>query len=427
MIEAGLYVAAGFLAALLLVMIVAPAVWRRAVFLTRKRIESSVPLTVAELQADKDRLRAEHAVEHNRLESSLEQQRAANTQQAAELSDLGETLKVRDETIATLNAQVDGLNASIGDLQEAVGTSEAALASARLEMETTNVTLSARAAELETIKHLRSDAERQLAAARETLDDHSREMASIEARLGDAREKLRAEQAEVRKVRAAAKQTTELLKTERAKTAELDAAHERLISERSDLEEKLARREAKITRLGDARAGKEADLAELEQRAADAEADRAEMERELGAMTVRLAQIDKAMDGKSLEAVLAGREARQAQLQTDLKIERRRVKALEDKLAKAETKPTGAGDAELREEIATLAAEIVYMAALLEGDRSPIPGLIATEDSESAPNSLATRVRALQERAKQSVLAEPAGGGDHDKAIKAGQTGALPN
>ena len=63
-----LFFVLGFLSAGLISLIIAPAVWRRAAFLTRKRIEASVPLTLAEIQADKDRMRAEFAMATRRLE-----------------------------------------------------------------------------------------------------------------------------------------------------------------------------------------------------------------------------------------------------------------------------------------------------------------------------------------------------------------------
>ncbi len=62
MFEGVLYFVLGFLAAALLALMVSPAIWNRAVTLTRRRIESSVPLTLNEVQADKDQLRAEFAM-----------------------------------------------------------------------------------------------------------------------------------------------------------------------------------------------------------------------------------------------------------------------------------------------------------------------------------------------------------------------------
>ena len=67
-----MYFALGLLTAGLLALMIAPAVWRRAARLTRERIERSVPLTLNEIQADKDQLRAEFAMSTRRLEMTVE-------------------------------------------------------------------------------------------------------------------------------------------------------------------------------------------------------------------------------------------------------------------------------------------------------------------------------------------------------------------
>jgi hypothetical protein len=72
MIDIGLYVALGFLLASLLALMVAPAFWRRAVRLTRRRIEMTMPMSASDIQADKDQLRAEFAIELRRVEVALE-------------------------------------------------------------------------------------------------------------------------------------------------------------------------------------------------------------------------------------------------------------------------------------------------------------------------------------------------------------------
>jgi len=79
MIETVMLFALGFVSALLLTLLLAPAVWRRAVRLTKIEMEATMPLSVTDIQADKDILRAEYAVEMRRLELALEQakQRAA--------------------------------------------------------------------------------------------------------------------------------------------------------------------------------------------------------------------------------------------------------------------------------------------------------------------------------------------------------------
>jgi hypothetical protein len=72
MIDIGMYVALGFLLASLLALLFAPAFWRRAVRLTKRRIEATMPMSAADIQADKDQLRAEFAIELRRVEVALE-------------------------------------------------------------------------------------------------------------------------------------------------------------------------------------------------------------------------------------------------------------------------------------------------------------------------------------------------------------------
>ena len=72
MIDIGMYVALGFLLASLLALMVAPAFWRRAVRLTRRRVEMTMPMSTSDIQADKDQLRAEFAIELRRVEVALE-------------------------------------------------------------------------------------------------------------------------------------------------------------------------------------------------------------------------------------------------------------------------------------------------------------------------------------------------------------------
>jgi len=79
MIEQIMYLAIGFLVALLLALMIAPLVHNRAVRLTTKRLEAATPLSMAEIQADKDQLRAEFAMSTRRLELSVEQMKAKTT------------------------------------------------------------------------------------------------------------------------------------------------------------------------------------------------------------------------------------------------------------------------------------------------------------------------------------------------------------
>ena len=100
MIEAIVYCAAGFLFAALIGVAVAPLIHSRAVRLTLRRIENSIPQSLAEIQADKDLLRAEFALSTHRLEKAAGKLKEQNTSQFAELgrkSDVIKRLKIERE------------------------------------------------------------------------------------------------------------------------------------------------------------------------------------------------------------------------------------------------------------------------------------------------------------------------------------------
>jgi hypothetical protein len=76
LIENMMYFALGLLVAGLIALIIMPAVWKRAVRLTKRRIEAATPITLSEFRADKDQLRAEFALSTRRLEMNVEAHRS---------------------------------------------------------------------------------------------------------------------------------------------------------------------------------------------------------------------------------------------------------------------------------------------------------------------------------------------------------------
>ena len=75
MIESIMFVALGFLLAGLVALLLTPPLWRRAVRLTTRRLEATMPMTVADIQADKDHQRAEFAVQLRQMEMAYEKAR----------------------------------------------------------------------------------------------------------------------------------------------------------------------------------------------------------------------------------------------------------------------------------------------------------------------------------------------------------------
>src|SRR6476620_7236679 len=84
MIEPIMFFGIGFLVASLFGLLFVPLVHNRAVRLTMRRLEAATPLSIAEIRADKDQLRAEFAMSTRRLEMSVEQRKTKTTSQLAE-------------------------------------------------------------------------------------------------------------------------------------------------------------------------------------------------------------------------------------------------------------------------------------------------------------------------------------------------------
>ena len=102
----------GFLLACLIVIALVPAYWARAVRLTTQRIRQSMPLTEAEIRADKDRLRAEYAVRIHKLDTQVEQAKLAAARQQVELNR-------RDAAIKALEREVERLASALEEHQSA--------------------------------------------------------------------------------------------------------------------------------------------------------------------------------------------------------------------------------------------------------------------------------------------------------------------
>lgn len=80
-----MYAGIGFLFAALIALAVSPAIHRRAERLTKRRLKDNAPLSVQELQAAKDQMRAEHAVATRDLTHSMDKLHEKTALQSAAL------------------------------------------------------------------------------------------------------------------------------------------------------------------------------------------------------------------------------------------------------------------------------------------------------------------------------------------------------
>ena len=86
MIQSTMLVLLGFFVAALAVLLLAPAYWRRAARITTQNLKRTMPMTTAEIRADKDRIRAKSAIKIYSLHKRAEQSKLNEARQLIELN-----------------------------------------------------------------------------------------------------------------------------------------------------------------------------------------------------------------------------------------------------------------------------------------------------------------------------------------------------
>jgi predicted nucleic acid-binding Zn-ribbon protein len=117
MIQAIMLIALGFLTASLIGVLLAPSLWARAYRLSRKRLEGTLPLTLAEIEATQDQLRASYAVRLRRLETTL-----ATTKQKAAMQ-LVENSRLQMQIVA-LKDQISDIDLKLAERRNAAAVLE---------------------------------------------------------------------------------------------------------------------------------------------------------------------------------------------------------------------------------------------------------------------------------------------------------------
>lgn len=107
-IQAIMMLALGFLGAGFFAVLIAPAYRKRAARLAVEELKRTMPLSEAEIRADKDRLRAEYAVHIHKLQVKVDQSANASARQRIELNR-------RDAVISSLEGEVAELRTSMDE------------------------------------------------------------------------------------------------------------------------------------------------------------------------------------------------------------------------------------------------------------------------------------------------------------------------
>ncbi|MGO4638189.1 hypothetical protein AB4Z43_07115 [Mesorhizobium sp. 2RAF45] len=378
MVQSVLFFALGFLCAGFLALMVAPAVWRRAVALTRRRIEASIPLTQTEIQADKDRIRAEYAMANRRLEMNVKALREKAAEQLVEISRGHEALK----GLAIERTDKNHALAELGAKNEALRQREEELHRLSELLKETERKLEKRALELEKLERMYDDASFSSSSRQIELVARESELQKLASDIALLRGQRKEADRRQQEIAAESKAARDALKAEKKRVAELDKKVERLLATLADREDKLDRREKELARL------------------------REKAKAEDGAPALRLVgkpdeagRHDDAKQRDDLDQAIAKLDSDRERLEARLTALARENKRLKADLGAAASSGTANASAALREQMNELAAEVVHLTAKLEGPDSPIAkALAAPQDSRSSggDRSLADRVRALQ-------------------------------
>jgi chromosome segregation ATPase len=378
MIEPVMYFGIGFLVAALLGLLFVPLVHNRAVRLTMRRLEAATPLSIAEIRADKDQLRAEFAMSTRRLEMSVEQMKARTTGQLADLgkktdaiNHLKKELGEKTATIFALETRSKNLRDQLHATEEEFALKTNALREAERRLADKQAELGKLVAELGE-RSIMADSQRvelaalrtQVEAMKVSVGDSERAVRATEERL--ARERGEAEAATKQsdeahnKLEGLAARTAELERHLLIQTTETEVLNRRaqeLESRLGDQGRLLAEREFETTRLrGDLEA------------ASKLEAELREQLENAGGRGSGIVDKFRA-DIAQLEAQLAASTDERGKLQREIATMKR------------ETETTWAAErvenALLRERINDVAAEVARLTAVLEGPGSAIESMLA--------------------------------------------------
>ena len=385
-----------------------------------KRLEAATPLSMAEIQADKDQLRAEFAMSTRRLELSVEQMKSKTTSQLAELGkktdainrlkvELGEktaaifSLEAREKSLQAISCRPPRTNSPSRSARCA--RPSASLADKQAELAKLSTDLDERSV------HPTASASRSWRCApRSTRSRAASTNTKSEAReIGDRLDRERKD----------ASDATAELNDERGKVEKLGdrvGQLERALIAQTTEAEILGRRvqelEGRLAEQMKVLAEREFECSQLRDKLAKAEKTEADLRAEyrVAAETRHRDATEglqgRARAGRGTAFPLAEGPHRAAQEQSP------RMKREAEQTWAAER----VENALLRERINDIAAEIARLTAALEGQASPIEAMLAgepvdangfgeanataTPDNENKGN-LADRIRALQTRASR--------------------------
>jgi chromosome segregation ATPase len=424
MIEPIMYFGLGALAAALIGLVIIPFVHARAVRLTTRRLEAATPLSMAEIQADKDQLRAEFAMSTRRLEMSVDQLKTKTTGQLAELGKKTDSINRLKMELGEKTATIFALEAREKALRDQLRSTEEELSIKTNALREAERSLADRQSELSKLTGTFDEQSVTAAGQRIEIVALKTQVDNLTDQVAGLQRDVTATEGRLAQERQDAETATKMLGDERGKV-------ENLANRIAQLEQQLAQQTAEAEALSRRVAELEARTGEQGRQLADRERERDQLRLELEAarrietdLRGELSSLDRRHDAAT-ESLRAEKSVLEGQI--DRAREDRAKLQRELAAMKREAESTWASErvenALLRERINDVAAEVARLTSALEGPGSPIETILAEAVAprmqadmngtsagdkaatiagmEDTKGSLADRIRALQTRASR--------------------------
>ena len=425
MVEPIMYLAIGFLVSMLFGLMIVPLVHNRAVRLTTRRLEAATPLSMAEIQADKDQLRAEFAMSARRLEMSVDQLKNKTTSQLAELgkkSDAINRMKIelgeKNATIFSLEAREKAVKEQLRATEEEFTAKTAALREAEQALKDKQNDLARINAELSDRSMMAESRQVELVAVRAQIDE-------LKNRVGDAEKEFATTQARLEQERGESEKATHELNEARSRVENLSQRVTDLdrqlivqVKEAEMLGNRVNDLEARLATQGKLLAERDFENNQLRQASEAAE----RTTRELRAEIVTL---NESGQSPALEKLRSEKAAVEEQLRIarDERAKLQRdINAIQQQ-AESSWATERMENALLRERINDIAAEVAKLAMQLEGPNSPIEAMLAATDP-AVPAKVAKPANDAAGNGAAPAGVAPEGGGTLAERIRALQSHA---
>ncbi|MBR1147122.1 hypothetical protein [Bradyrhizobium sp. AUGA SZCCT0431] len=418
MIEPIMYLAIGFLVSMLFGLMIVPLVHNRAVRLTTRRLEAATPLSMAEIQADKDQLRAEFAMSARRLEMSVDQLKNKTTSQLAELGKKSDAINRMKIELGEKNATIFGLEAREKAVKEQLRATEEEFAAKTEMLRGAEKALTDKQGELAKINHELSDRSMVADSRQVELVAVRTQIEELKNRVGDAEKEFAATQVRLGQERSESENATRELNEARSRV-------ENLSQRVTDLDRQLIIQVKEAEMLGNRVNDLEARLATQGKLLAEREFENNQLkqandvaERTTKELRVEIAALSQGGNSPAIEKLRSEKAAVEEQLRVarDERAKLQRdINAIQQQ-AESSWATERMENALLRERINDIAAEVAKLAIQLEGPNSAIEAMLAAEPAAPKPpandtaattpseggGTLAERIRALQSHASRA-------------------------